>query len=354
MAQAFTPRQLTDLLRAEARELGADHVGFASAVLPSPSLPGGPQAYEAWVQAGHHATMEYMARDSSTRRDITHWFPAAKSVVLLAFSYAGAPQKADAPHGAAKIARYALSEDYHDALRGKLRSLQERLREAAPEVLGRIFVDTSPVLERLYARTAGIGWVGKNTMLLSRRLGSFFLLCGMALDHELVYDEPTTDHCGSCTRCLTACPTEAFPKPRTLDASRCIAYLTIEHRGSIPQPLRPGVGDWIFGCDICQEVCPWNRFTEPGRVFPAILPRHVAPEDAAETSPEEFRSRFGNTPVERARWRGWVRNALLVMGNSGDPRYVPVLERFIEHSDPVIAEQAAWSLRQVRQASGVL
>ncbi|MBI4424151.1 MAG: tRNA epoxyqueuosine(34) reductase QueG [Elusimicrobia bacterium] len=341
------PRSLAAAVRARARDSGADLVGIAPAILPPE--PGGPEAYRDWVASGMHGTMGYMAREPALRDSITRWFPPARSVVLLAYSYAGRPQGpagGDAP-GQGRLARYALSEDYHPVLRAKVRELLEWLRSVRPGTVGKPFVDTSPVLERLYARYAGLGWVGKNSMVLSPKIGSFFFLTGLAVDAELEPDEPAPEHCGSCNRCLEACPTDAFPAPRVLDASRCVAYFTIEHRGSVPEGFRPGVGDWVFGCDACQEVCPWNRFAEANPAFQRRLPERLPLEELAGLTPEAFESRFGATPLERARRQGLVRNALLAMGNAPEPRFRPVLERFAADPDPVLAEQARWSLARL-------
>lgn len=296
-----------------------------------------------------HGTMGYMSRDPSMRDSITRWFPPARSVVLLAFSYSGRPEPASkAEPGSGRFARYALSDDYHDSLKAKVRELLDWLKAERPGTQGKAFVDTSPVLERLYARYAGLGWVGKNTMLLSPKLGSFFFLTGLAVDADLEPDEPMPEHCGECDRCLTACPTDAFPAPRVLDASRCIAYLTIEHRGSIPEELREGTGDWVFGCDVCQDVCPFNRFARSNPVFTPRLPERALLEDLAALDLAAFDARYGPTPVERARLGGLKRNALLAMGNSGESRFIPILERFLRDADPVVAEQARWSLERLR------
>ena len=303
-----------------------------------------------------HAGMAYLARDPSARESITRWFPAARSVILLGFSYAGPPSKTPAGGGgpdlgrggAGRFARYALCDDYHPALKAKARELLAWLQTERPGTKGKVFVDTSPVLERLYARWAGLGWVGKNTMLLSPSLGSLFFLAGFAVDAELEPDQPVTDHCGACRRCLDACPTGAFAAPRVLDASRCIAYFTIEHRGEVPRSFREGVGDWVFGCDVCQDACPFSRFARMNPVFRPRLPERAPLEELAALDEKGFEERYGATPVERAGVDGLKRNALLAMGNSGETRFVPVLERFAGDRDPVLAEQARASLDRLR------
>ena len=301
-----------------------------------------------------HAGMGYMARSPDTRADIRRWFPQARSVVLCAWSY-GEPTSAAAP-GEGRIAAYARAPDYHPRLRSLMKELLGWFcREAAPGAAGRLFVDTSPVLERLYARRAGLGWVGKNTLILSRRLGSMFLLSGMAVDRDLAYDAPARDHCGSCDRCLRACPTQAFPEPRVLDASRCVAYFTVEHRTqSIPEEFRPGVGDWAFGCDDCQTACPWTRFAGPPSVLEPTLPPSLPLEELSGLTPEEFDRRFKGTPLHRTGHAALLRNTLLVMGNSGDPRWRPALEKHLSHEDPMVAEQAAWSLSRLPKGDAVI
>ncbi len=306
-----------------------------------------------------HGTMDYMARNASSRRDITHWYPEAKSVLMCGFSYGlgqGPPvpegQPFSSPEGGAdsgsgRFARYSVLEDYHPILKARLGEVLDWLKSEAPGADGRIFVDSSPLLERLYARYAGIGWVGKNTMVLSGRLGSYFLLAGIALNLDLEHDDPVPEHCGECRRCLDACPTDAFPSERVLDASRCIAYFTIEHRGPIPEEFRPGIGDWVMGCDICQEVCPFNRFSREGRTLRPLAERTAPLEELAGLDSPNFKRKYGATAVERARRQGLARNALLAMGNSRQQRFLPTLERHAAGPDPVLAEQARWSLERI-------
>ncbi len=295
-----------------------------------------------------HADMAYMARNAESRRDVRAWFPPAKSVLVCAYSYGGS---APAPGpGLGRVARYAVREDYHPLLKAKMSSLLDWLKTRAPRVQGLPFCDTSPLLERSYARRAGLGWQGKNAMLIAPDLGSYSLLAGLALDLELPGDDPEADHCGSCRRCLDACPTDAFPREGVLDASRCIAYLTIESKGPVPENLRAGAGDWVFGCDVCQEVCPWNRFEKPGRALPPPREALELPlAELAELDDAAFRRRFRGLPVSRAKRRGLMRSALLAMGNSADARFRPILERFASDRDEMLAEQARWSLARVSE-----
>lgn len=335
-------RQLSAELKRQALRAGASLAGIAPAVpLPQAS------AYEKWIATGMQGTMDYMARNSESRKDITHWYPSAKTVLICGFNYSQSTRQAPQEPGKGRLARYSVLADYHPELKKRMQTILDWLKTAAPGAEGRIFVDTSPLLERLYARYAGIGFAGKNTMLIAPKLGSYFFIAGLALNTELDCDEPVPDHCGSCNRCLTACPTGAFPEERVLDASRCIAYFTIEHRGAIPEEFRPGIGDWVMGCDVCQEVCPWNRFALPGQVFTPQLEASQPLEELAGLDAAAFQKYLGKTPLARAKRRGIVRNALLAMGNSRDPRHRPVLERYKNDPDPVLSEQAAWSLARL-------
>lgn len=330
--------ELADSLKNRAREAGADLAGIApAAALPEAS------AYERWVEGGLQSGMGYMAKNAASRRDIRAWYPEARSVLVCGFSYADNAPVGPEP-GKGRLARYATVQDYHPELKERMNGILLWLKERAPEAEGRVFVDTSPLLERLYARYAGLGWVGKNTMLIAPKLGSYFFLAGLASNLELPADEPAPDHCGTCNRCLEACPTEAFPAERVLDAGRCIAYFTIEHRGPIPEEFRPGIGDWVMGCDLCQEACPWNRFALAGPVFRPVLEQSLPLAELASLDQDSFEKRFGRTPLERARRRGLLRNALLAMGNSRQPSFRPTLERFARDPDPVLSEQARWSL----------
>ena len=254
--------------------------------------------------------------------------------------------------GFGRISRYAWGNaDYHDLIFEKLNRLGEWIATAAPEAKIRGVVDTAPLLEREFAQLAGLGWQGKNTMLINPDSGSYFFLAALLLDIELVYDEPhTTDHCGTCTRCLEACPTNAFIAPRILDARKCISYLTIELRSEIPKELRPAMGDWLFGCDICQEVCPWNRFSEPS-AEPAFQPRE---SDALENlqqllalDEEGFRRRFRDTPLWRPKRRGLLRNAAIVLGNQRCEAATPALARGLNDTEPLVRGACAWALHQI-------
>lgn len=322
-------------------DAGADLAGLAAAApLPEAS------AYDAWVAEGAHASMAYMARNAESRHDVRAWYPEAKTVLMCAFSYSDGSGPAPEP-GRGRVARYAALPDYHEDLKARMRAILDWFKEAAPGADGRVFADTSPILERLYARYAGLGWIGKSAMLLSPKKGSYLLLAGAALSLELPADEPQLDHCGTCRRCLDACPTDAFPRERVLDANKCISYYTIEHKGAIPEGFRAGVGDWVLGCDVCQEVCPWNRFAERGAAFPEPSGQSLDLVELAGLDNREFKRRFAGTPLERPRRKGLVRNALLAMGNAPEERFRPALEGAAAGEDPVLAEQARWSLARL-------
>jgi epoxyqueuosine reductase len=244
------------------------------------------------------------------------------------------------------VARYARGRDYHDVMRPRLRSLAEHI-DAAAGTRSLAAVDTSPVLERDLAARAGLGWIGKNTNLLSPDLGSYFFIGVVLTTAGLEADTAQPDRCGTCRACLDACPTGAFVAPRTLDARRCIAYLTIEHRGPVAEELRPGLGDWVFGCDVCQEVCPWNRHA-PATREPAFDETDPPGDPAALLALDEaaFRARFRRSALWRARWSGMRRNAALVLGNRRDPAAAAALARAAADADPVVREASRWALRR--------
>ncbi len=292
--------------------------------------------------------MDYLARNAPSRRDIRAWMPEAKSVLMCGFSY-GDPDAPSGPvPGSGRVARYAVRPDYHEILRDRMNRVRDWLKAAVPGSHAVAFSDMSPILERSYARAAGLGWQGKNAMLIGPRLGSYFLLAGLAMTVEVPEDSSAPDHCGSCTRCLDACPTDAFPSPRVLDATKCIAYFTIETKGPIPEGFRTGVGDWVYGCDVCQEVCPWNRFEAPARALPpAKLPTALPLDELAGPKSAGVRARLKGLPVARAVRKRLTRNSLLAMGNSGREEFRPILEGFAAGEDAMLAEQARWSLARL-------
>ncbi len=349
---------LKERLKAYARSLGFDLIGVAAAG-PTPSA----DRYEEWVRAGRAATMAYLTRPDAIekRRDIRNLWPEARSVIVVAMNYYAGdppPPREDVPQG--RVARYAWGEDYHKVLRERLEALLAFLnREAGRPVRGRIYVDTGPVLERAWAVQAGLGWIGKNSMLIHPRLGSYLFLGILLVDLELEPDPPfPTDHCGTCTRCIEACPTRCIRPDRTLEAERCLSYLTIERREGIPTERRAAIGDWIFGCDICQEVCPWNRRFARPTAEPAFQPREGIPRlalaEVLRMDEEAFRARFRRSAIRRAKRRGLVRNALVVAGNLRARSLRPLLERWRADEDPILQEHAAWALERMEEAQVLL
>ncbi|HEY3284872.1 MAG TPA: tRNA epoxyqueuosine(34) reductase QueG [Armatimonadota bacterium] len=337
-----SPQELADLLRARARELDFTLFGIAPADPPLHA-----QAFKSWLEAGHAAEMGYLAGNAERRLDPRLVVLGARSLICVAVSYNPGPLP-NAASTEGQIARYARSLDYHNVLLPKLNSLVEHLRQVAGRpVEARAYVDTGPVLERDAAVRAGLGWFGKNTCLIHPRHGSYLLLGAVITDLELPPDARTGSHCGTCSRCLTGCPTGAFVGPYVLDSRRCISYLTIELKGPIPRELRPLIGNWVFGCDICQEVCPHNRKAPPGD-WPELAQRPVTslPQLTAllALTPEEFRRDFRGTPIERTKRRGLLRNVAVALGNSGDPSVVPNLAEALGDAEPLVRGHSAWAL----------
>jgi epoxyqueuosine reductase len=347
------PADLTDRLKAEAKRLGFDQVGIAPAVPP----PGYPR-FLAWLDAGRAAGMDYMERHAGVRAHPENLLEGVRSVVVASFVY-GQPESSPPSVVQGKVARYARGADYHEVLWRRLEALFAWLRTECPTVVGRVVADTAPLLERDYAQLAGLGWIGKNTMLIDRRLGSFTVLGALLVDLELRPDPPHTEgHCGTCTRCLEACPTDAFAGPYELDSRRCISYWTIEHKGTIADAVAEqlDLGDWVFGCDVCQDVCPWNRKASPGRT-PELKPRPewTNPDLTAwlDSDPAEFRRSLKGTALARARRTGLLRNAALVLGRRGPAAAaaVPALADRLSDPDPVIRTAAAWALGRIATES---
>jgi len=337
---------LTQQIKARAHALGFDMVGVTSAD-PLAAV----DRYQAWLAQGFAGEMGYMARNPDKRADPRQVLPGAQSIVVLGMNYHTRPQAPQDARLRGWISRYAWGQDYHTLMGKQLEALVAFIRSiAGAEVQARWYVDTGPILERELAWRAGLGWVGKNTNLIDRRIGSWVFLGVILLDRELTYDEPATVHCGSCTRCLVACPTDAFVAPGVLDARRCISYLTIELRGAIPRELRPLLGTHIFGCDICQAVCPWNR-KAPEATDPAFQPRagFAAPEliPLLSLSEEAFRERFRGSPVRRTKRRGLLRNVAVALGNLHDPRAIPALAQALYDPEPLVRGHVAWALGRI-------
>ena len=339
-------------IKAQAFGLGFDLVGI-TALGETETAP----AFERWLESGYAGEMDYLARGAEKRRDTRRPAPGTVSAIVVAFDYGGRE-----PSG--PVARYARGDDYHDVMTGRLRELHRWIdARAGHAVAGKAYVDTGPVLERDLARRAGLGWFGKNTNLLNPGLGSFFFLGALLVDLELDVDTPfEADRCGTCTRCIEACPTDAIIAPRVLDARKCISYLTIEQKGAIPDELREGVGDRLYGCDICQDVCPWNvRFAKELK-DPAFEARAAVAGKGARTlareilgmSQEEFSAGFGGSPMKRARLRGLRRNAAVVLGNVGTAEDADVLAAALDDPEPLVREHAAWALGRMATRTAVV
>jgi len=338
-------------LRARAARRLALEAGFDLAGVAGAHSPSRLDAFPGWVRRGFAGEMHYLSDQVERRSGLHAAFPWARSVLSVGLQYdSDAPASTEAPADRGWISRYAWGDDYHDVMRRMLRGLEERLAGELGPLRSRSYVDTGPLVERAWAAAAGLGAWGKNTCLLNPEHGSFFFLGEVVLDLELTPDAPLGDMCGSCTACLEVCPTGAFPEAGVLDARRCISYLTIELKGPIPEEHRPGLGRHVFGCDLCQDVCPWNsrRRHRGGAPF-APRPGLVAPElaELAGLDPEAFRERFRRSPVKRTKRRGLLRNVAIAMGNSGNPEHRPSLERLASDEDPVVREHAAWALRRL-------
>ena len=347
-------------LRRRLEALGFDDVRFASAA--------GPLAdpLRAWLEAGMQADMQWMERSADKRLDPQLVLPGARSLILLGINYWSEQLARTDNPTAPRWARYALHEDYHDTVKPALVAAGAAL-ESLYGVGGadyRYYIDTGPVLERSWAARAGLGFTGKNAMLISRRHGNWLLLAAILTRIEFTPDAPVSPRwherpigvlCGSCTRCLDACPTDAFPAPGTVDARRCISYQTIENKGVIPRELRPGIGNRLFGCDVCLEVCPWNRFARTGRQLLLSARYDIADLSLAEIlalTPERFAEVFRRTPIKRLKLTGLLRNACVVAGNSGDASLLPPLVDLAStHSSPLVRAHAVWAVQRLGGAA---
>jgi epoxyqueuosine reductase len=351
------PSTLTHRVKALALAVGFDLAGVAAAE-PTRET----RFLSEWLGRGYAGDMAWIGRREAERIDPRRVLEGARSVIAVGFVYDPGPRAARAG-GVAEIARYAGGDDYHDVLLDRLRALEAGLPALAGEpVRTRGYVDTGPVLERVFAARAGLGWIGKNTCLIDPGLGSYLFLGVVLTDLALDPDPPDVDHCGSCTACLDACPTGAFPEPYVLDATRCISYTTIESRDAIPESLRESHGAWAFGCDVCQEVCPWNQ-RERREVPPDPLglrerirarPEWQWPAIAwlLQLDEQRWRELTRRTALKRARFRGLLRNALVAAGNSGDAALAPLVRRHAEGGDPLLAEHARWALERLGAGAG--
>ncbi len=345
-------RATADLLKSWALEAGFDRAGVAGL---EPLEHG--EALVRWLDRGDQSGMEYLGRRLETRLDPSQVFPGARSALCVALQYhplyleEGEERRPEPSENLwRRVARYARGKDYHDVMGDRLRVLEDRIREAFPGCETRRYVDTGPVLERELAARAGIGTVGKNTMLLHPEGGSWFLLGELFLGLDLSPDQPLADLCGSCTRCLDACPTGALAEPYRLDANLCISYWTIEHRGPLPSEARLMVGGWVFGCDVCQEVCPWNA-----RPSGAVHPEMELPPERGELTlarllrlpREEYVERFRGSPMKRAKLEGLQRNAAVAMGNRRESRHVEPLAEALRTGESLVRGHAAWALGRI-------
>ncbi|MBY0588117.1 tRNA epoxyqueuosine(34) reductase QueG [bacterium] len=338
-------RQISSDLRRWAKEVGFDLVGIAPATKDL-----GTDRLTAWLEAGMHGEMKYLEESLPVRRDPSLILDGVKSVVVVGLSYRTKEPELS-PEGSARISRYAWGTDYHDVIRAKLRRMGENLKSNYPDVNSRRAVDSAPIMERDYAVLAGLGWIGKNTLLLDQRVGSWLFLGVLLVDAELDYDEPTeTDHCGSCQQCIDACPTQALEGPYQLDARRCISYLTIEHRSAIEEPLARKMGPWVYGCDICQEVCPWNEVSpRRSRVAePLFLPwpgsDPVPLEELLRLTPESFSVRWEGSSMVRADRDRLVRNAIIAAVHAGGMGCRPIVADLASDSSEVVRHTARWAL----------
>ena len=337
VAAACTPK---DKLVAYALELGFDSCRIASAATPRHA-----KEFRSWLGDGAAGEMQWMERGAEKRCDPERVLPGLRSIVIAGLNYwQGERQR---PRGTGRIARYAWGDDYHDLMLAKLETLSAFLAELGGRQ--KCYVDTGPILERDHAAEAGVGWHGKSTMLIDAKLGTWFFLGEILTTLDFPPDPPQTDRCGSCTRCITACPTGAITEPHRLDARRCISYLTIELKGSIPVELRPLIGDRIYGCDDCLEACPWNRFAAISRDarFAARPAVNMRLRDYLPIDDAKFRELFRGSPIRRIKRRGFLRNVCVALGNAGDEGDLPALRRAAADPEPLIAEHAAWAISRI-------
>ena len=335
----------------------AHQLGFSLVGVTTPEPPTHYATFEHCLAQGRHGTMQYLdtERSRTRRADPKQILQECKSILVLATPYSPSPRESSQPAAAdpGRVAAYAQGADYHDVLPARMQALVQFIEvQVGGPIKNRWYTDTGPILERDLAQRAGLGWIGKNTCLIHPKQGSYFLLSEIFLDLELEPDPPfITDHCGTCTRCIEACPTDCILPDRTLDATRCISYLTIELKADIPIELRDKLGNWIFGCDLCQQVCPWNRFAPEGDpMFKDEKPPHSLTEDLMLT-PQAFNQRFKRTPLQRPRRRGYLRNVAVALGNIGDRQALPVLQKALNDDEPMLREHAQWAMNKINRST---
>ena len=353
------PGEVAERVKAVALALGFDRAGIAP-LSPTPES----QALRGWIARGYHGEMRYLARREAERVDPGRVMEGARSALVVALVYdREEPNAVESAFATGRVARYAGGEDYHDVMLERLRSVGDALEAAAGRpVRTRAYVDTGPLLERVLGAYAGLGWIGKNTCLIDPELGSYFFLGVLLTDLDLPPDVRSPDHCGTCRACLDACPTDAFPEPYMMDARRCLSYTTIELRSATPEPLREPQGDWVFGCDVCQEVCPWNgrRLRELPPDPLGLRARLQPPEQwrrptlawLLDLREDDWQAATRGSALRRAKYRGLLRNALVAAGNSGDPTLRGRVERHAASDDPLLAEHARWALAQLGRRCG--
>ncbi len=332
----------------------AERLGFASCrIARADAAPQAGERLRQWLAEGHHGDMLWMEERAEQRGSPQGLWPEVRSVIMLGMSYAPArdPLALEAHPDRARFSVYAQGKDYHDIVKKALKALARWLVEQQQSAL-KVFVDTAPVMEKPLAMAAGLGWQGKHSNLVSRDHGSWLFLGSIYTEIDLAPDAADTDHCGSCTACQTACPTDAFPRPYVVDARRCISYLTIEHKGPIPHDLREGIGNRVYGCDDCLAVCPWNKFADAAAANRAFVGRAelAAPEigDLLALDDATFREIFSGSPIKRIGRNRMVRNAAIAAGNSGDARLLERLRGLLTDEDPVVAEAAGWAIERIK------
>ena len=321
---------------------------------PPPHVP----AYENWLSLGRHGSMDYLANERARtyRAAPGLILPGCRSIVVLGIRYADPASIETDPLGSpsGRVAAYAWGRDYHQVLPERLQKLAAFIEQLAGQAIpNRWYTDTGPILERDLAQRAGLGWIGKNTCLINPKQGSYFLLAEILLGIELESDPPfTADRCGTCERCIRACPTGCILPDRTLDARRCISYLTIENKVEIPPDLRGQMGKWVFGCDVCQTICPWNRFSAREQDRELAAARGIPNPDLGaelELTRQDFNRKFKDSPIQRAKRRGYLRNTAVALGNSGNPAGIPALEKALQDDEPLVRSHAEWALKQIRK-----
>jgi epoxyqueuosine reductase len=348
-------KNLKETIKEKARQLG-----FILAGVTTPDPPPHYAAFENWLAQGQHGTMDYLANDRSRARRANprEILPECKSILVLATPYSpnitlrgtSEASTVETERLQGQVASYAWGDDYHEVLPARMNELVQFIEEqVGGPVKNRWYTDTGPILERDLAQRAGIGWIGKNTCLIHPKQGSYFLLSEIFLDLDLEPDPPfVTDHCGTCRRCIEACPTDCILPNRTLDATRCISYLTIELKDDIPHELREKVGGWVFGCDICQMVCPWNRFAGEGDPAFGDETSSRALTDELTVSTQEFNQRFKHSPIKRAKRRGYLRNIAVALGNTGNMLALPVLQNASKDEESMVRVHAQWAIEKIR------